>query len=181
MRNLLIFILFLVSSSQLNAQLSRYRTSNSFDPSMDFEVNEYIYDHFEIGGGGHIFILVPGGHAKLRYAPINFQRIKVMGEIRGEIVTAPLAGWNYSVKLGTGFENGVGIHSGFGRSQYVSRALVDSAVYTNNYLYQNSFEFGIRWEGMRRQYMGGCSVEHELRNTCFYRGHFIYSRRIVGF
>lgn len=95
-------------------------------------MNDYIYDHFEIGGGGHVFIVVPGGHAKLRYAPVNYQRIKLMGEIRGEIVAAPIIGWNYNFQLGTGFSNGVGIHAGLGQSSYVSRRRI----------FPNDFEVG---------------------------------------
>lgn len=136
----------------MHSQIRREPVWTSYYNGYGMNVPDYVYDHFEIGGGGHIFILVPGGHAKLRYAPINYQRIKLMGEIRGELVLAPLAGWNYNIQLGTGFQNDVGVHAGIGRSHYVARAIVDSVAAQTNHLFQNSIEFGVRWESKRYQF-----------------------------
>lgn len=150
MRSVLLLIFFGFCAFLSNAQLIPQRTWTT--PTPLIEVNDYIFGHFEIGGGGHVFIVVPGGHAKLRYAPINYQRIKLMGEVRGEIVTAPIVAWNYNFQLGTGFDNGVGIHAGLGRSHYVSRRRISPTEFETVNRYQNTLEFGMRWEGRRRQY-----------------------------
>ncbi len=152
MRSLLCVILFCITAIEADAQLMNPRVWDSPGPMMNFEVNEYIYNHFEIGGGGQVLIILPGIHAKLRYAPINYQRIKLIAEVRGEAVTAPIAGWNYHIKAGTSFQNGVGIHAGFGRSHYVWRVRNYPNDFEVRNVFQNTFELGVRWESFRRQW-----------------------------
>ncbi|MCR9172457.1 MAG: hypothetical protein NXI10_08205 [bacterium] len=146
----LIFSCFVVLHS--SAQVTRQPVWTHHQPAYDFEVNDYVYNHFEIVGGGHVFIILPGAHAKLRYAPINYQRIKFIAELRGEVVTAPIAGWNYNFKVATSFDNGVGIHAGLGRSHYVWRMRDYPNGYEVENIYQNSAELGVRWETYRRQW-----------------------------
>lgn len=146
-----ILIVFLGVFMNASSQIFLRQLPNAPLHPIDIEVNDYLFNHFEIGGGGQLFVVLPGGHGMLRYAPVNYQRIKLMGEIRGEFVAAPMAGWHYSVKAGTSFRNTVGIHAGFGRSHYVTRARTSAETFETRHIYQNTFDLGVRWQGARSQ------------------------------
>lgn len=146
-----ISIVFLLPLN-LEAQIQNRRIWTHPEPMIELNVSDYVYDHFEIGGGGQVLIIIPGIHAKLRYAPINYERIKVIGEIRGEGFMAPIADWSYHIKVGTNLEEDIGIYAGFGRSHYIwQRRNFPDEPYVDR-VFQNTFELGIRWQSIRRQW-----------------------------
>ncbi|XOV66659.1 MAG: hypothetical protein ACFHU9_13620 [Fluviicola sp.] len=151
MRFIVVFV-FILLCLRSNGQLPNPPVRNYPYQPLDFPVNDYLYDHCEIGGGGHVLIILPGAHLKLRYAPINYQHIKLIGEVRGELVTAPIAGWNYNFKFATGFENGLGIRAGLGRTHYVWRRRTSVTEFEVRNVFQNTAEVGIRWEAYIRQW-----------------------------
>lgn len=114
------------------------------------EFRSYVHRHFEVGYGAHLLLLVPGFHPKVRYAPLNYSRVKLFGEVRGEMVTAPIIGWNYNIQLGSSLQNTWGFHAGFGRSQYISGIRKDSTE-SYNRLAHNTVEFGATWRTRKGQ------------------------------
>lgn len=150
MRTLLIALVILLSSTSyaqthLNSSVPLYEL-----PQVQVSFGDYVNEHFEAGAGLHALFIIPGGHLKLRYAPINHNRIKVLGEIRGEAFLAPFGGWNYNVQLGTTFLDNIGLHAGIGRSHYIGGIRKDDTQPFNRLLF-NTFEIGINtFVGNRR-------------------------------
>lgn len=111
----------------------------------------YIENHFSGGYGVHVMTILPGPHVKAQYYPINFDRFKVYGEVRGELLFAPLVGSNYNIQVASRIFHNIGVHGGIGQWNYIS-ALKSKEPGTENEPFPkiktNSFEFGITWLGL---------------------------------
>lgn len=151
MKACLFFILFVLSAKTGVSQYSSQNYRQFTNQPVQLSFGDYIHEHFEIGAGLHTLLILPGAHAKLRYAPINSNRFKLMGEVRGELFLAPLAGWNYNVQIGTSFRGDVGLHAGFGRSQYVAGIRTDTSEKLNR-IFQNTFEIGLSTNILDRRF-----------------------------
>jgi hypothetical protein len=133
----------------------------------DQKFMNFVENHFSAGGGVHVLTIVPGPHAQIQVYPINFDRFKVYAELRGEMILAPLIGWNYNFQAATRILDNWGLHAGFGRSHYVGGMRRDSTESYNHFRF-NSFEFGVTHLGFDR-FVGDAfiSIPMNLKNNGF--------------
>lgn len=113
-------------------------------------VLNYLENHFNGGYGAHVMTILPGPHVKAQFYPINLDRFKVYGEVRGELVMASIVGYNYNIQGAVRVFPNLGFHSGIGRWNYVSLMKSKEPNVEPQPLdiaKVNSFEFGIVWLG----------------------------------